>query len=182
EERSVSNPTIEDAIKYAADKGCIVVFSAGNDTDDVQFYYTARHPQVISVASVNINDRRAGDSNFGSLVTVAAPGVKILSLKLGTDGYRFKSGTSMACPHVAGLVALLLAKRPNLTFSEIKQILQDNGDVIETDRPIGRRINAARSLSAIAAPPAPQDGIVEAANGIREKFAERIARPERETV
>ena len=180
EGRRVSNPTIEDAIDYAADKGFIVVFAAGNDVDNGKFFYSVRHPRVISVGSVNIDDQRAGSSNFGSLVTVAAPGVDILSLRVGTDGYTRKSGTSMACPHVAGLVALLLAKRPNLTFSEIKQILQDNGDIIQTDRPVGRRINAARSLSALAAPP--PVAAIAPGTGIVEKFIERIARPERETV
>jgi thermitase len=150
--RKPSNPPVADMIRYANEKGCIVVCAAGNDNDNVKFYAPANHPDVISVASTDSDDARASSSNFGDSITIAAPGVNILSLQMNTNQYTLKSGTSMACPHVAGLVALLLSINRNLTLNQIKQIIRTNADPIQTDRPISsRRINAARSVNSIAA-------------------------------
>lgn len=148
--RRASNRAVEDAIDYAVAKGCIVIFAAGNEDDDVKFYSPANYANVISVAATDSNDARAGFSNFGDLITIAAPGVNILSLKLNTDQYTSKNGTSMACPHVAGLVALLLKLNGSLTLNQIKQILQTKGDTIQTDKPISsRRINAIKSVESL---------------------------------
>ncbi len=145
-----SNRVVEDAVDYAVDKGCIVVFAAGNNDDDVQNYSPANHPNVISVAATDINDARAGFSNYGDLVSIAAPGVNILSLKLKTSDYVRMNGTSMACPHVAGLAALILKMNKNLTQAQVKEIIQSNGDVIQTDKPISsRRINARKSIQSL---------------------------------
>ncbi len=165
--RKPSNPAVEDAIDYAVAKGCTVVFAAGNDDDDVQFYSPANRPNVISVAATNINDDRAGFSNFGDLITVAAPGVDILSLKMNTTQYVSMNGTSMACPHVAGLAALLLAANVQLSPDEVKTIIRDNADAIVTDKPISdRRINAGRSVGNVATLPGSSgtDNIAVSAN------------------
>lgn len=152
-QRRPSNPAVEDAITYAVVKGCIVVFAAGNSDDDVQFYSPANSPNVISVAATDSNDARAGFSNFGNSITIAAPGVNILSLKRNTNQYVSMNGTSMACPHVAGLAALLLGMNNHLTLNQVRQNIQNNADPIQTDKPISsRRINAARSVTAIVAP------------------------------
>ena len=146
--RRPSNPAVEDAVDYAVSKGCIVVFAAGNEDDDVQFYSPANYSEVISVAATDPDDGRAGFSNFGTLITIAAPGVDILSLKRNTTNYVSMSGTSMACPHVAGLVALLLKTNPGLSLTAVKQIIRNSADPIVTDKPISSlRINAARSVS-----------------------------------
>ncbi len=148
--RRPNNQAVTDAINYAVAKGCIVVFAAGNEDDDVQFYAPNNHPDVISVAATDSNDNRAGFSNFGNSVTIAAPGVNILSLKFQTIDYSSKNGTSMACPHVAGLVALLLSKNGQLTTTQVKQILRNNADTIQTDKPISsRRINAKKSVQSL---------------------------------
>jgi thermitase len=146
-QRRPSNPAVEDAVDYAVANGCIVVFAAGNADDDVQFYSPSNKANVISVAATDANDARAGFSNFGESITIAAPGVDILSLKMNTTQYTSMSGTSMACPHVSGLIALILKTKGPLTVAQVKQQLQNNADPIQTDKPISsRRINAARSV------------------------------------
>ncbi|MCF2445033.1 S8 family serine peptidase [Dyadobacter sp. CY345] len=62
------------------------------------------------------------------------------------------SGTSMPCPHVAGLAALVASKKPNATFGEVRDIIKNNVDAITPDKPIGTgRVNAFKSVrSALA--------------------------------
>ncbi len=151
--RRPKNQAVEDAIDYAHSKGCIVVFAAGNSNDDVQFYSPANYPKVIAVGATDPNDKRAGFSNYGALVSVAAPGVDILSLKFNSTGYVQMSGTSMACPHVSGLAALVLKNNPHCSFNQVKSFLQLNADAITPDKPIGSgRINAYKTVKASATP------------------------------
>ena len=94
------------------DAGIVVVASAGNRGnppgrgDNVG--YPAAYSSVIAVAATDINDNRASFSSTGPDVELAAPGVGILST-YPDDGYATYSGTSMACPHVAGTAALVIA-------------------------------------------------------------------------
>ena len=108
--------------------------AAGNDAtnNDLIPQYPASYdvPNVISVAATDSNDDLAGFSNYGATsVDLAAPGVDILSTVHG-DTTDFKSGTSMACPHVAGAMALLISVQPNLTPAEAKQILMASIDPV----------------------------------------------------
>jgi len=147
-----SNPAVEDAIDYAVSKGCIVVFAAGNSDQHVSDFSPANYPAVVSVAATSSSDARAGFSNFGDSITIAAPGVDILSLKPNTSSYTVMSGTSMACPHISGVIALLLECNPSLVTADVKQILRDHADPILTDKPVGgRRVNASRSVTAAVA-------------------------------
>ncbi|AQR93672.1 S8 family peptidase [Clostridium saccharoperbutylacetonicum] len=144
------NEIIQNALDYVYKKGAIAIFAAGNENDDTRYYSPANYKKTISVSAVDKNDKRASFSNYGNIVDVAAPGVTILSLKAGTSDYVSEdfSGTSMAAPHVSGLVALLLSKKPTLTFTEIKKILRESSDEIHTDKPIGTgRINAYKALT-----------------------------------
>ncbi|MBE0342518.1 peptidase S8 [Paenibacillus sp. 28ISP30-2] len=145
--RRPSNFVIEQALDYVYEKGGIAVFSAGNENDEAKYYSPANYSKTISVGAVDINDRRAEFSNYDETVDVAAAGVEILSLQAGSRSYMKMDGTSMAAPHVSGLVALLLSKQPNLTFEQIKQILQESGDTIQTDKFVGKRINAFNALN-----------------------------------
>jgi thermitase len=143
-----SNPVVEDAIDYAVSKGVCVVFAAGNSDDDVMYFSPANYPKVISVSATDENDQKAGFSNYGSLVTVAAPGKNILSCKFKSDEFSIKSGTSMAAPHVSGLAALILAKFPNITLSDLIKKLKGNVDLINSSVPIGSgRVNAFKAIS-----------------------------------
>ena len=152
------DPLIAEAVHYAYVKGCIVVFAAGNSNDDVQYYCPQNMQETIAVAATDPTDHRASFSNWGEKVDVCAPGVDILSLRANnTDFYKngihivgqqyYRSnGTSMACPHAAGLVALLLAKNNSMTVDMIRTILSSTGDVIDSPFAIGRRLNASAAL------------------------------------
>ncbi|MEA2069341.1 MAG: S8 family serine peptidase, partial [Verrucomicrobiota bacterium] len=127
------------AILYAHNNGAIFVAAAGNggidgigdDNDSIPQYPASYDvPNVISVAATDSNDVRAVFSNYGATsVDLAAPGVDVLSTVLdGTLGQ--KSGTSMACPHVAGAMALLVSTNPGILPGEAKQVLLGSVDLL----------------------------------------------------
>ncbi|MBM3471844.1 MAG: S8 family peptidase [Armatimonadetes bacterium] len=121
-----SPPTLlKDACDNAYNAGIVLVAAAGNNgsgTDTVG--YPAKYDSVIAVAATDKRDRRASFSSTGPAVDVAAPGVDVLSTILNNQ-YGLKSGTSMACPHVSGTVALLLAANPTRTPAQVRQRLID---------------------------------------------------------
>jgi len=128
---------MQDAIDYAYSQGVIMVAAAGNDYSDIPTY-PSNYEHMFSVAATNSNDEKPAFSNYGDWVDIAAPGVDILSLRaagtsLGTTYGNYKtiaSGTSMACPHVAGACALLLSVNPALTSDDATNILKDTVDPI----------------------------------------------------
>jgi hypothetical protein len=127
--------TMYDAIAYAHDRGCIFVAAAGNDTtdNDTLPQYPASYdlPNVISVAATDENDTLADFSNYGvTSVDLAAPGVNILSTYLNGDTETLQ-GTSMACPLVAGAMALIVSENPQVSPAEAKQMLLGSVDKVE---------------------------------------------------
>ncbi|MGL4632191.1 MAG: S8 family serine peptidase, partial [Leadbetterella sp.] len=92
-------------IQSAAEKGILFSIAAGNDGENVENYSPARinHPNIFTVSAVDSLNRFAKFSNYGSSIDVAAYGVKILST-YPNGKYAIMSGTSMAAPHVAGLL------------------------------------------------------------------------------
>ena len=130
--------TVQDAVLDARAEGAILVAAAGNESTRLA-YYPASLDGVISVSAVDLNLHKAAYSNFGSFVDVAAPGgdtsadlngddfgdgiLSTLGNEQGEFFYRFYQGTSMAAPHVAGLLALMLAVNPDLTPTDIDQLL-----------------------------------------------------------
>ncbi|RGP66200.1 hypothetical protein FLONG3_8929 [Fusarium longipes] len=96
---------LNDIIKNAAKAGVIVVVAAGNQGKPAKMTSPASAPQAITVGAIDSNWKIPSWSNYGSVVDVLAPGVDIISASwLSDTGTYIEDGTSMACPHVAGLV------------------------------------------------------------------------------
>lgn len=141
-----------DAIKSAEEKGVIFVAAAGNEgaSNDSKSIYpaNAQTPHMIAVAASNPSDQKPAWSNYGRKVDIASPGENILSTIPGS--YKELSGTSMATPLVAGLVALMKSLNINLTGAQARSILQTTGDSVEIETASKRRINAQAALQAVA--------------------------------
>jgi subtilisin family serine protease len=146
------------ALNYAYNKDVIIVASAGNEGDAVN-YPAAFDAYVLAVAASDFNDVRTDWSNFGPEVDVAAPGDWILSLwpvKLTQENflpYAWGLGTSASAPHVAGLAALIKSIKPWLNNDEIMDVIRYTADDINSsdnpgvDHYIGYgRINMERAL------------------------------------
>lgn len=166
----------------AAHPGTVYVVAAGNggpdgigDDDDAEPIYPCAFPEpnVVCVGATDNRDRPAVFSNHGATtVDLFAPGVDILSswIPIPTEGcdddcYALSSGTSMASPHVAGILALMRAKDPTQTAAQLKSRLLSSGDakaVLAGLSVTGRRANAAAALAAVPGPDADGDGIPDA--------------------
>ncbi len=122
-----ASQALREAIERARDAGILFVAAAGNDgsDNDARPTYPASYDvdNVLAVAAIDNQGGIAGFSNYGRRsVHVAAPGVNVMSSYIGQN-YRAASGTSMACPHVSGVAALVLAAHPDMPFSELKDRL-----------------------------------------------------------
>ncbi|NUP96862.1 MAG: S8 family serine peptidase [Planctomycetaceae bacterium] len=144
-----------DAIDYCWEHDVVPVAAAGNDAR-VFPYYPAAYENVISVAALDPSLNKAGFSNWGTWVDVAAPGLSVSTTVTGggyTTGF---AGTSAACPHVAGVVALLRSYAPTATPAQIRNALE-NSCIPVSQAPLGEytgygRIWAPGALACLQAP------------------------------
>nr|XP_054752702.1 extracellular serine proteinase-like [Lytechinus pictus] len=119
------NEALDTAIARMVDAGITVVVAAGNSDRDACLYSPARAEPAITVGATDISDVRASFSNYGYCLDIFAPGVAITSAWYGEpDASNTISGTSMACPHVAGAAATVLGAHPGLLPVEVKEMLQ----------------------------------------------------------
>lgn len=146
----LNEQVMDDAIRTVIARGVVVVAAAGNEATD-RPSYPGCSPGVIGVGATTQADTRAGFSNFGACIDIAAPGVDILSAVPG-GAYEVWSGTSMAAPHVAGVAALVLSA--GVAPGSVWTVLHGSGDPAPADIG-GRRVNAWRAAVDAGAPPAP---------------------------
>jgi subtilisin family serine protease len=117
----VNSPLLQDAIRYAQSRGCVLVASAGN-SGVTSTQYPASYNGVIVVAATNRNDQRAPFSSTGPVVSLSAPGQSILTTSVNSR-YRSVSGTSFSAPYTAAVAAMMIEKNPGITAEEIRGTL-----------------------------------------------------------
>lgn len=133
---------VYDAIKYAASKDVLIVHAAGNDGEDLEIPENRNYPNddmeddqefvdnMITVGALSSSygsEMVASFSNYGSQrVDVFAPGAEIYST-MPNNEYEFQGGTSMAAPAVAGVAALIRSYYPDLSASQVKNIIMQSG-------------------------------------------------------
>ncbi|KAL6415555.1 subtilisin-like serine protease [Ilyonectria robusta] len=121
------------AIDAAYKRGVLVVAAAGNSNVDAALSSPGSAPGALTVGASDKDDNRASFSNYGSVVDLFAPGLAITSLGITSKtATATMSGTSMSCPHVAGLALYLKAKEsivsPGATTTRIKNLATKNGN------------------------------------------------------
>jgi len=138
---SLGGPTRDDLedelFEELAKNGVISIAAAGNSMS-TRFMYPASYKSVMSVAAVNRWKRHARFSQRNEQVDIAAPGVKVLSAFPDRckicgffpikRGYGWIDGTSMACPHVSGVAALLLSAKPDATVTELREAMEQSAE------------------------------------------------------
>jgi type VII secretion-associated serine protease mycosin len=190
------------AIRYAQEKGALVIVAAGNDFVPLPNAIVGDNPDALIVAATDERDRKADFSNSGEWIGVAAPGVHILSamptyeVYLTSDAvprderfnqnYDYMRGTSQATPLVSGLAALLFSAHPDWNAGQVAQAIKDHAaDISRQNRRLAAkgflgsgRIDACAALSGQGTTPPAPDATDEAAP---EATAPRSVEPEAPT-
>jgi subtilisin family serine protease len=116
------DPAMERGLAAAAAKGIVLVAAAGNAGVKSPPLYPAADRNVIAVTATDQSDRLFAQSNRGSYVAISAPGVDILSP--APDGkYQMSSGTSLSAAYVSGVVALMIARNPEISSADVRATL-----------------------------------------------------------
>merc|ERR1719491_823322 len=153
---SGTQQAMKDAVDAAVNSGVLVVVAGGNSNSDSCRFSPAFVPSAITVGSTTSRDARSSFSNYGACTNIWAPGSAIVSASHTSDsGSKSLSGTSMACPHVAGGAALVLEESPTMKPSAVLEALLSNAakDYL-TDLKAGDT-NALLFVGEGGAPPAP---------------------------
>jgi len=114
--------TFNAACQTAVSKGVIIVAASGNESAS-SISYPAAYSSVIAVGAVNSSKQRASFSNYGTGLAVMAPGYNIYSTSPG-GAFKTMSGTSMASPHVAGVMGLMRSFDRNISVADATRILK----------------------------------------------------------
>lgn len=138
---SIIDEAINNAFRYGRQgKGCVIVFATGNEWIRHIAYPANCNDTILAVGAIDIDGFRAFFSNFGTGLDIVAPGCEIIST-IPNDSVESYNGTSMACPHVAGVAALILERNPELTVNQVNSIINRNAkklsiydfDIVNTD-------------------------------------------------
>lgn len=191
--RCAEDPATQEAIDLATARGTTVVVAAGNHSADAANYSPASCSNVITIGATGIGGRIAGYSNYGSSVALSAPGGDPDSSAGISQGYVWSTGnegttvagrdilvgmvgTSMAAPHVAGIVALMQsasvgADRGALSPAQVRQLLVDSVRPFPVappaNRPIGAGLaDASRAVQLALGNPLPEPPIPALQNGV----------------
>lgn len=178
-----SDPATQEAIDFAVSRGTTVVVAAGNDATNAAGFSPASCNNVITVAATGVTGAIASYSNYGPRVTLAAPGGDPASnvgisggyiwstanagtTTAGSDIYRGYVGTSMAAPHVAGIVALMQAAsvaagRGALTPAQVRELLVQSVRPFPVSPPANRPIGAGLADAGRAVQLAMGDALTE---------------------
>ncbi|PIE84889.1 hypothetical protein CSA08_04855, partial [Candidatus Gracilibacteria bacterium] len=140
------NHPICNGIESVANTGIIVVAASGNSNINTSNFVPGGCPNTITVAAVDENLNRASFSNYGNKVDVSAPGVSIYSTSLN-NGYKSLNGTSMAAPHIVGLISVMKSFKPELTSTQIKELFKNNS--LQTTTTGGKVISGFANVSNI---------------------------------
>jgi subtilisin family serine protease len=164
-----SSTTLQNAVNYATSNNVVVLAAIGNANSNV-INYPAGLTGVIAVGSTDANDKRSNPffwsstsgSSYGPHISVVAPGNYIYGLdyQSNTNYNSYWGGTSQACPHAAGVAALLLAQDPTRTPGQVRSILETTAedqvgnpaeDIAGFDNYYGHgRLNAFLALSVLS--------------------------------
>lgn len=153
------SPAEHDAINYCWNHNILPVVAAGN-ANTIFPYYPGAYDNVLGVGATTTGNARAGFSNMGSWVDVAAPGtgLQATTTSLGyTTGF---GGTSGATPQVAGLAALVYSAKPGATNAEVRAIIEDTATDLTTQWTNYGMVNCEAALKSITQPVAPKSPVV----------------------